>query len=105
MDKIQEILKRLGDSIVRDARVNLKARKKDKNSSGNLSRSLKSDVVDTTLTIYGADYANYVDGGTRYFKGNEYLIDSVDYNLEKYGTEMAEQISEDFLVDIKIILD
>ena len=104
MDNLNNILNELGDSIITDAKKLLKARKKNKRSSGKLRKSLKSNLNDTTLTIYGEHYANYVDSGTRYFKGNDYLTDSVDNNLKEYGDKIAEVIGDDILAQIEIIL-
>lgn len=108
MDKFKKIvgdvLEDLGDDIVKDARILLKARKKDKNSSGNLSRSLTSSVTDTTLTIYGADYANYVDTGTSKMSGNEYLTDAVDNNINEYGNKIVEAIDKNFQIQVDIII-
>ena len=65
MDNTDNILKQLGTSIIKTARKYLKARKKDKRSSGKLNRSMKQRVSDNELIIVGEDYAEFVDQGTK----------------------------------------
>ena len=95
MDNTNKILKELGAGIVNDAKRYLKARKKDKRSSGKLRRSLKSKVSDNELTIFAEDYAIYVDQGTRDSKGNLFLTDAITDNINKYEDQLMAAIFED----------
>ena len=106
MDNTPKILENLGKGIIKDARKNLKQRKKDKHSSGKLSKSLKSRVKSSqqgnVLTIYAEDYALFVDQGTDDSRGNDFLTDAVDDNIRKYGDIIAEQIADDIILNINI---
>ena len=95
----------MGNDIVSDARKNLKTRKKDKNSSGKLSRSLSSkvDADGNELTIYAEDYAEFVDQGTKDSSGNDFLTDAVNNNINEYGDKLTEAVGDDIIVKIDII--
>jgi hypothetical protein len=109
VDKSTKIIEQLGIDIVKDAKKNIKSRKKDKKSSGKLRKSLKSSVKVTPqgdkLTIVAEDYALFVDQGTDDSKGNFFLTDAVDKNIKEYGDKIADAIGEDILARINIILE
>jgi len=97
---LDKILTLLSQSIIIDARKLLKQRKKNKNSSGKLNRSFTYKVDKTKTTISAEDYANYVDSGTRKMKGNFYLTDAVDQNINTYGEQLADDAGEQIIKEI-----
>lgn len=102
MDNIEKVLDEMGKAIITDAKKNLKSRKKDKRSSGKLRKSLKYETNNNSIEIYGEDYAEFVDQGTKEIKGNEFLTDAVDNNIEKYGEAIADAVVEDILSQIDL---
>lgn len=90
----------MSQSIIIDARKLLKDRKKNKRSSGKLNRSLTFKVEPTKLTISAEDYANYVDKGTRNFKGNSFLTDAVESNIKTYGDNLTEELGEQVIEEL-----
>lgn len=101
MVKIDDILKRLGNKIVVDAKENLRTRKKDKGSSGRLGNSFSSKVIDDKLIITSEDYAEFVDQGTKDSKGNRFLTDAVNNNLKDITKIIGEAIIDDIEQIIK----
>lgn len=93
MDNTKKIMNKYGKVIVKDAKRNLKKRKKDKKSSGDLSKSLKSNSSTNTIVITGEDYAVFVDQGTKDSKGNEFLTDAVEDNID----DMIDEIIDDMV--------
>ena len=62
MDNIKKIFNTLGGNVVKQARANLKKKKKgDSNLSKNLSYNVKASSIEFTL----ADYWEYVDAGVK----------------------------------------
>ena len=94
MDNTKRIMDKYGKVIVNDAKRNIKKRKKDKKSSGDLRKSLKSKVsTDESIIITGEDYAVWVDQGTKDSKGNDFLTDAVEDNID----DMIDEIIDDMV--------